>query len=306
MSEVKSPEALLQDALNAEQGRTKQLTTELGTEREARTTAQNQAKAFENERNQEREAHTKTKNELADATKLVDELTEQLAVPAGPKVHTATLGSGATAKTYRFVVPQFYLAGKKKSIGSNLISNRLVSSNMSIVLDDLEFEEGTINMGGTAGKVYAIPASDVESITPPAAGTMTVLAGGVKFKTGKKCAEIYTTADTGEVKDTEVGDKDSGSFETNAEFWTPRISDKVLNLKSKFANGGFILVMKDGNGTMRIIGSKDHPAYRVPKEIATGKAPKDRNGATFAFVAASATPAFIYTGTVADLLTPGV
>jgi hypothetical protein len=176
---------------------------------------------------------------------------------------------------------------------------------MSIVLDDLEFEEGTINMGGTAGKVYAVAASDVESITPPPTNSMTVPTGGVKFKTGKKCAEIYTTADTGEVKDTEVGDKDSGSFETNAEFWTPRISDKVLNLKSKFANGGFILFMKDGNGTWRIIGSKDHPAYRVAKEIATGKAPKDRNGATFAFVAASATPAYIFAGTEAELLTPG-
>ncbi|MGI4870428.1 MAG: hypothetical protein ACRYFX_04530 [Janthinobacterium lividum] len=176
---------------------------------------------------------------------------------------------------------------------------------MSIVLDDLTFEEGEINMGGTAGKVYAIPASKVKSIAAPAAGTMTVPAAGVVFETGEKCAEIYTTADTGEVKDQEVGDKDSGSFETNAEFWTPKVSDKVLALKSKFANGGFILFMKDSNGTWRIIGSKDHPAYRVPKEITTGKAPKDKNGASFAFVAASATPALIFGGTEVELLTPG-
>ena len=173
-----------------------------------------------------------------------------------------------------------------------------------IVLDDLTFEEGTINMGGTAGNVYAIPASQVKEIVAPAAGSLSTPT--IITKTGQKFADIYATADTGEVKDVEVGDKDSGSFVTNAEFWTPRISDKMLNLKSKFANGGFILVMKDGNGTMRIIGSKDHPAYRVPGEIATGKAPKDRNGATFKFEAASATPAFIYTGTVDDLLTPGV
>jgi hypothetical protein len=177
---------------------------------------------------------------------------------------------------------------------------------MALILDDLEFEEGSVNMGGTAGKVYAIPASDVESITPPPAGSMTVPAGGVKFKTGKKCAEIYMTADTGEVKDVEVGEKDGGSFETNAEFWTPKISDKVLVLKSQLSNGGFILFMKDGNGTWRIIGSKDHPAYRVPKEIGTGKAPKDRNGASFKFDAASATPALIYGGDEADLLVPGI
>jgi hypothetical protein len=177
---------------------------------------------------------------------------------------------------------------------------------MSIVLPDLDFEEGTINMGGTAGKVYAIPASQVESITPPPTGTLTVPSGGVKFKTAAKCSEIYTTADTGEVKDVEVGEKDGGSFETNAEFWTPRISDKVLYLKSKFANGGFILFLKDGNGTWRIIGSKDHPAYRVPAEIGTGKNPKDRNGASFKFVAASATPAYIFAGDEKELLTPGV
>ena len=176
---------------------------------------------------------------------------------------------------------------------------------MAIVLDDLDFEEGTINMGGTAGKVYAIPASQVESITYPSDGSMTVAKDGVKFKPGKKCAEIYTTADTGSVKDQEAGEKDAGSFETNAEFWTPRISDKVLALKSKFVNGGFILFMKDGNGTWRIIGSKDHPAYRVAKEISTGQNPKDKNGASFAFVAASATPAYIYAGTEKELLTPG-
>lgn len=188
---------------------------------------------------------------------------------------------------------------RKKNARFNILS----FNKMAIVLDDLEFEEGTINMGGTAGAVYAIPASQVKSITPPAAGSMSTSV--IEFVQGAKCAKIYTTADTGQVKDVEVGDKDAGSFETNAEFWTPRISDKVLALKSKFANGGFILVMKDGNGTMRIIGSKDHPAYRVPGDIDTGKAPKDKNGASFKFQAASATPALIYTGTVEALVTPG-
>lgn len=116
MADTKSPETLLAEALQAltaEQNRNAQLTTDLGTERTARTTAQTQANAFENERNQEREAHTKTKNELADATKLVDQLTEQLSEPAGPKVHTATLGSGTSTQTYRFVVPQFHFEGHK-------------------------------------------------------------------------------------------------------------------------------------------------------------------------------------------------
>jgi hypothetical protein len=194
---------------------------------------------------------------------------------------------------------------RRKATLTSFVSNLFIPNKMPITLVDLDFEEGTINMGGTAGKVYAIPASQVESITPPPTDSMTVPAGGVKFKPGKKCAEIYTTADTGQVKDGEVGEKDAGSFVTTAEFWTPRISDKVLTLKSKFSNGGFILFLKDGNGTWRIIGSKDHPAYRVASDIDTGKSPKDKNGATFKFEAASATPAYIFAGNEKELLTPG-
>ena len=174
---------------------------------------------------------------------------------------------------------------------------------MPLVLANLEFEEGTQNMGGTSGLIYAIPARDVLEITPPVSGTLTT--STVNFKTGKKCSTIYYTADTGEVKDVEVGEKDCGSFEVNMEAWTPRISDALLTLKSMLANGAYIFFMKDGNGVMRIIGSKDHPAYRTPGEIATGKAPKDKNGALLKFQAASPTPALIYSGDEEALVTPG-
>jgi hypothetical protein len=168
---------------------------------------------------------------------------------------------------------------------------------MSIVLADFDFEEGTINMGGTAGKVYAIPASDVETI--PAAGPDGVtVATAIVCKTGKKFAEIYMTSETGEVKDVEVGERDGGSFETNLEWWSPAISAELLALKSQFANGGFIFLVKDSNNVMRIVGSKDHPAYREPGEVTTGKAPKDRRGASFKFKASSPKPALIYTGVV--------
>jgi hypothetical protein len=168
---------------------------------------------------------------------------------------------------------------------------------MSIVLADLDFEEGTINMGGLAGYVFAIPARDVESI--PAHDPLTFeVAGPIVLKPGKKFSSYYQTPDTGEVKDVEVGEKDSGSFEINAEWWMPSINGSVLKAKSDFANGAFILVMKDSNGVQRIVGSKDHPAYRVPGEITTGKAPKDRRGASFKWQAASPWPALIYTGSV--------
>ncbi len=168
---------------------------------------------------------------------------------------------------------------------------------MAITLADLDFEEGTINMGGLAGYIYAAPVSDVESIPAPAAGTLTV-ATAIVMKTGKKFTQIYMTSDTGEVKDVEVGERDGGSFETQLEWWTPAINEALLKLKSQFANGAFIFVVKDANGLKRIIGSLDHPAYREPGEINAGKAPKDRRGASFKFKAASPTPALIYTAEV--------
>jgi chromosome segregation ATPase len=130
VSETKSPEALLQDALTAEQNKTKQLTTDLTaaqtqikTVEAERNTAQGQAKTFEAERNQEREAHTKTKDELVDANRLVDQLTEQLSKPSTPQAHTATLGSGKEAKTYRFKVPQFHFAPFGKVVAVEVKNN---------------------------------------------------------------------------------------------------------------------------------------------------------------------------------------
>ena len=131
MSEVKSPEALLQDLLSAEQDKTKQLTTDLTaaqtqvkTVEAERNTAQGQAKTFEAERDHEREAHTKTKAELTDANALVDQLTRQLTEPATtPKAHTATLGSGKEAQTYCFVVPQFHLAPFGKVVATEVKNN---------------------------------------------------------------------------------------------------------------------------------------------------------------------------------------
>ncbi|MGI4865433.1 MAG: hypothetical protein ACRYFZ_16035 [Janthinobacterium lividum] len=130
MELTKTPEEL-QLALIAEQERSKQLEIERDQERGERGKAEQALRDANTEKERaakeltaEREAHGKTKAELNDANKLVDQLTEQLGEPAdAPKAHTATLGSGKEAKTYRFVVPQFYLAGHGKVKAEDVKNN---------------------------------------------------------------------------------------------------------------------------------------------------------------------------------------
>ena len=162
-------------------------------------------------------------------------------------------------------------------------------------LTDLLFAEGTENMGGLIGEIYAILASDVESITLAPDG---VTATAIVLKAGKKFSRIYFTKDTGKVEDAEVGERDGGSFETSLSFFSPGNSATLLKLKKMFNNGGFIFVAMDAQGQMRIVGSKLYPAYREPGNITTGGTPTERRGGTFNFKAASNSPALIFTGTV--------
>ncbi|RNI27648.1 hypothetical protein EFA69_16145 [Rufibacter immobilis] len=164
-----------------------------------------------------------------------------------------------------------------------------------VVLEDLLFEEGTENMGGLVGEIYAAPASEVESITVAEDG---VTATAIKMKAGKKMSRIYFTKDTGKVEDNEVGERDGGSFETTLGFFHPGNSAAVLKAKKKFNNGGFIFLAMDAQGQMRVVGSKLYPAYREAGSITTGGTPTERRGATFNFKAASNGPALIFTGTV--------
>ena len=169
---------------------------------------------------------------------------------------------------------------------------------MAFEVFDLAFEEGQINMGGTAGTILYVPASHVATLVLDDT-KQGVVVTSLTLKTGKKWSSIYTTRDTASVVDKEVGEMDGGSFETELEFWTPKIREEVLRLKALFSNGGFIFAVKDGNNVQRIVGSPDHPAFRVAADISAGKAPKDRNGASFKFSAANARPAPIYTAAIA-------
>lgn len=166
---------------------------------------------------------------------------------------------------------------------------------MAIVLTDLTFEEGTDNMGGLIGEIYVAKASDVKEITVAADG---VTATGIVMEAGKTMNSIYFTRDTAKVEDTEVGERDGGSFESTLEWFTPGTSTQLLSMKKNFNNGGFIFIATDANGVQRVVGTKLYPAYREAGSVTTGGNPTERRGGTFRFKAASTAPAYAFTGVI--------
>lgn len=146
MAETKSPEAILQDALTAEQNKSKQLELERNTDREARGKAEQALREANTEKERkarelttEQTEHAKTKKALTDANSLIDELNKEIgAQPETQKAHTVTLGSGTSAQTYRFLVPQFNLPGVGKVVAEDVKSNsdvlkKLVASGAQVI-----------------------------------------------------------------------------------------------------------------------------------------------------------------------------
>jgi hypothetical protein len=155
---------------------------------------------------------------------------------------------------------------------------------------DLDFAVGQINMGGLRGEVFYTAAQHVETWPALDADGVTYSTAPV-LKKGKRWAKVYTTKDTAGVTDKGVGELDGGSYETELEFFHPKIRVELIQLVNIFTNGGFIFVVKDGNGLRRVVGSPELPAYRSAEDVNAGKAAKDRNGVSFKFNASSPTPA---------------
>ncbi len=160
----------------------------------------------------------------------------------------------------------------------------------AMTVQDLDFAVGSTNLGGTRGKVQYVPATHIKTWPEYDADGITLSTPPV-LETGKRWADIYTTKDTSSVEDKEVGELDGGSWETDLEFFHPKVRAELLTLKMIFTNGPFVLVVTDGNGVKRVVGSKDLPAYRTPGTISGGKTAKDRNGASFKFTASGDRPA---------------
>lgn len=172
---------------------------------------------------------------------------------------------------------------------------------------DLLHTDGSLNMGSIQVEAYYAPVGDflVMPEVPNAPATLAeaaVIASNFTFKTGKCFKKMYITQDKGSVNDEIVGERDGKSFMNKLQAFHPGTKAEMLGFAALAANTGFIFIVVEADGQMRVIGSKAFPGKIDTGTITTSQTTAGLKGFTFEIGCASKTPAPIYTGTVA--LTP--
>lgn len=170
----------------------------------------------------------------------------------------------------------------------------------SFTVQDVEWQAGKKNMGGTAGKIYGTPLENVESIPEP--DSQGIIRRNIQLKPFAKLTTIYHTQGTGEVRFEGQGERDGGSFKNTLEWNTPGNEPDNMSLAANSINGTWIFFAKDTDKRLNIIGSLDFGAYRETLNGKTGKAAADKKGIDYGFAADSPTPPLRYAGEIKSLL----
>lgn len=177
--------------------------------------------------------------------------------------------------------------------------------------ENIMFDQGQCNEGGLGGFLYYAPVDDFATIPAPATSedaTSLEEAGSITdpyvFKTGKCFKKLYCTLETGEVRFGMVGPRDSKSFEQIAEVSYPGNDKKFIGFLHTNANGRFIIIAKERNGRLRVVGTEDFPAHFDDAQGSSGKASADGRKTTMMFKSSACYPPPVYEGEVQ--LTPQV
>jgi hypothetical protein len=172
------------------------------------------------------------------------------------------------------------------------------------------FAKGQYNPGGIS-RVWYCPIVDIATMPAPAdpatatdMGSLATLASAITCATGKQFQEIYCTLETGQVKCQMVGQRDGKGFENSAELSFPGNTALLLGFEAYFANTPLIIIVKEKNGVLRVIGDLDNPAELDTADGQSGQKIADSRRTVLTFKASSSTPAPIYGETIDSLLTP--
>jgi len=181
---------------------------------------------------------------------------------------------------------------------------------MSINMADLT-KQSVENPGGCAQEWYWAFWEDILTFpTLPAIdaavdlNTMASLTGTFVMKQGKKFWKGYGTLDTVSLEDEMVGPYDSKSFKNIFKCEHPSVKALLAGWLRVVANKSLVIIVKDANGVMRVVGNSNFPASMSESKSSTGAKVEDGNKSSLAFESYNVCPAPIYTGTVP--LTPAV
>ena len=131
-------------------------------------------------------------------------------------------------------------------------------------IQDLAAPCGQTIIPGTKGFFYLACACDITTF-PGFVATTTVgdklqLDGDIVLAAGKKFAKIEITTETGRIKHNGVGVKGSKNFTNSFDYKTPKslASDEWHDANP---NGCFVALIPQKDGSFRVIGNKDIPAF---------------------------------------------
>jgi len=161
---------------------------------------------------------------------------------------------------------------------------------------------GQQNTPGVETDVYAVCECDIDTFPIPTAtttlGSGVTIVGNITLKPMKKWAQFTILTESGEIKDILTGPRGSKSFMSTLDFNVQNVGAPVTDWIARQANGCAILLVKEKNGAMRVLGKPGSPAMLESAEGTSGINSESERIWKNQFKASMGNPAYYYTGTI--------
>ncbi|MNE43121.1 hypothetical protein D3C80_1372810 [compost metagenome] len=178
---------------------------------------------------------------------------------------------------------------------------------MSLTAKDILWPQGRLNPGGIGQHILYAFEEDIltwptglnpDTETATSYNDLVTIATPFIMKTGKQFFKLHCTLEEGEVKFTQVGPRDSKSFENSVEISFPGNEAEFLGFIAAAANRKIVALVPEMNGKTRIIGHQLFPAQIESVEGTSGKKVADGRSTKVVIKSAAGTPAPIYTAAI--------
>src|SRR5690606_16742858 len=111
---------------------------------------------------------------------------------------------------------------------------------------------------------------------------------------GKSVKKLYVTLETGEIRYSLIGPRDSKSFSNSIEISYPSNDGAILGFIASSANRRLVFIVVEQNGRAKVLGTPQFPAQLETAEGTSGKLIEDGNVVVQTYLSKSAIPAALY------------
>jgi len=168
----------------------------------------------------------------------------------------------------------------------------------------LLWEVGNNNDGGLSQThYYALPSwftNFPEVPSPNAAANITdlvTISENFVFHTDKFWLPVYCTLEKGKIESKQVGERDGKSYENTVNLFFPGSKVEGMGWMEQMKNTNFVMLIRELEGQVRVIGSKRLPAEILENSHSTGEKIADLKGFTYS-VKSIGRIAPVYTGEI--------